>query len=112
MPSPDKQIYYQLINTRLDELNQEDDLGHSSQAVVALDQQSVGRLSRMDALQAQAMAQAAQTRRDTQRSALLNARKRLDDNAFGTCYDCGDDIAPKRLAFNPAVQLCLSCASG
>ena len=112
MPSPDKQIYYQLINTRLDELNQEDDLGHSSQAVVALDQQSVGRLSRMDALQAQAMAQAAQTRRDTQRSALRNARKRLDDDAFGTCYGCGDDIAAKRLAFNPAVQLCLSCASG
>ena len=84
MPPPDKQIYYQLINTRLDELNQEDDLGHSSQAVVALDQQSVGRLSRMDALQAQAMAQAAQTRRDTQRSALLNARNRLDDDAFGT----------------------------
>ena len=77
MPPPDKQIYYQLINTRLDELNQEDDLGHISQAVVALDQQSVGRLSRMDALQAQAMAQAAQTRRDTQRSALLNARKRF-----------------------------------
>ena len=44
MPSPDKQIYYQLINTPLDELNQEDDLGHSSQAVVALDQQSVGGL--------------------------------------------------------------------
>ena len=77
MPPPDKQIYYQLINTRLDELNQEDDLGHSSQAVVALDQQSVVRLSRMDALQAQAMAQAAQTRRDTQRGALLNARKRF-----------------------------------
>ena len=85
MPSPDKQIYYQLINTRLDELNQEDHLGHSSQAVVALDQQSVGRLSRMDARQAQAMAQAAQTRRDTQRSALLNTRKRLDDDAFSTC---------------------------
>ena len=77
MPPPDKQIYYQLINTRLDELNQEDDLGHSSQAVVALDQQSVGRLSRMDALQAKAMAQAAQTLRDTQRSPLLNARKRF-----------------------------------
>ena len=77
MPSPDKQIYYQLINTRSDKLNQEDDLGHSSQAVVALDQQSVGRLSRMDALQAKAMAQAAQTLRDTQRSPLLNARKRF-----------------------------------
>ena len=92
MPSPDKQIYYQLINTRLDELNQEDDLGHSSQAVVALDQQSVGRLSRMDALQAQAMAQAAQTRRDTQRRALLAAGNRLDDNSFGACHDCGEDI--------------------
>jgi hypothetical protein len=43
MPSPDKQMYHQLITTRLDELDQEDDLGHSSQAVVALDQQSVGR---------------------------------------------------------------------
>ena len=111
MPPPDKQIYYQLINTRLDELNQEDDLGHSSQAVVALDQQSVGRLSRMDALQAQAMAQAAQTRRDTQRSALLNARKRLDDDAFGACHDCGEDIAPKRLELNPAIARCVDCAT-
>ena len=77
MPPPDKKMCYQLITTRLDELNQEDDLGHSSQAVVVLDQQSVGHLSRMDALQAQAMAQAAQTRRDTQRSAVLTAHKRF-----------------------------------
>ena len=65
MPSRDKQMYLRLIADLLDELDQEDDLGRGSQAVVALDQQSVGRLSRMDALQAQAMARAAQTRRDS-----------------------------------------------
>ena len=112
MPPHDKQMYHQLINTLLKELDREDHLGQDSQAVVALDQQSVGRLSRMDALQAQAMAQAAQTRRDTQRRGLLAARNRLDDNSFGACHDCGEDITSKRLAFNPAVQLCLSCASG
>ena len=50
MPLRDKQMYLRLIADLLDELDQEDDLGRGSQAVVALDQQSVGRLNRMDAL--------------------------------------------------------------
>ena len=112
MPPCGKQMYLRFIADLLDELDQEDGLGRGSQAMVALDQQSVGRLSRMDALQAQAMARAAQTRRNGLRTELQATRNRLDDDSFGVCHDCGEDIAPKRLAFNPAVRLCLSCASG
>ena len=112
MPPRDKQMYLRLIADLLDELDQEDDLGRGSQAVVALDQQSVGRLSRMDALQAQAMARAARMQRNGLRTELQAARNRLDDDSFGVCHDCDEDIAPKRLAFNPAVRFCLICASG
>ena len=59
--------YKKLIELQLQELTAEDELGQSSQRTVELDQQSVGRLSRMDALQSQAMAQAQQRRRDTSR---------------------------------------------
>ena len=59
--------YKKLIALQLQELTAEDELAHSSQRTVKLDQQSVGRLSRMDALQSQAMALAQQRRRDTLR---------------------------------------------
>ena len=59
--------YKRLIELQLQELTAEDELGQSSQRTVKLDQQSVGRLSRMDALQSQAMAQAQQRKRDTLR---------------------------------------------
>ena len=46
---------------KLADLAAQDDLGAEGQKTVILDQQSVGRLSRMDALQGQAMAQATAT---------------------------------------------------
>ena len=52
-----KKLYQQRITDQLSALEQDNALGQSSQALVTLDQQSVGRLSRMDALQSQAMAQ-------------------------------------------------------
>ena len=48
--------YKKLIEQQLEELIAEDVPGQSAQKTVELDQQSVGRLSRMDALQSQAMA--------------------------------------------------------
>ena len=60
-----------MIQQKVEELVSEDFLGHVGQSTVKLDQQSVGRLSRMDALQFQAMAQAQQRRRDNQKTLLL-----------------------------------------
>ncbi|MDJ0827177.1 MAG: TraR/DksA family transcriptional regulator [Rhodobacter sp.] len=91
-------------------LDNEDTLGRDGQKTVELDQQSVGRLSRMDALQQQAMAKATQARRGQARSRIEAALARIDDGDFGYCAECGEDIAPKRLDLDPAVPTCVNCA--
>jgi DnaK suppressor protein len=76
---------------------------------VELDQQAVGRLSRMDALQNQAMAEAQSRRRQAERQRILAALERLDQDEYGFCLECGEDIAPDRLALDPAIALCADC---
>jgi DnaK suppressor protein len=71
-----------MIQQKVEELVSEDFLGHMGQSTVELDQQSVGRPSRMDALQSQAMAQAQQGRRDSQKNALAAALLRLDERVW------------------------------
>ncbi|MDJ0793203.1 MAG: TraR/DksA C4-type zinc finger protein [Woeseiaceae bacterium] len=87
------------------------DTGNDASAVVELDQTKVGRLSRMDAMQAQAMAQASGQRRELMLRGIDAALKRLDADEFGYCQQCGEDINPKRLEFDPTALLCIDCAS-
>ena len=101
--------YKKLIELHLEELAADNALGQSAQKTVELDQQSVGRLSRMDALQSQAMAQAQQRRRDVLRGSLQAALQRLKEEEFGYCLECGDEIEEARLLANPAVLKCMGC---
>ena len=101
-----------LIAAALTDLAGEDALGRDGQRVVELDQQAVGRLSRMDALQMQAMAKAQQVRRDGQAGRLRAALARIEDGSYGECLDCGEDIPERRLEIDPTIPLCVSCASG
>ncbi|MEO1676633.1 MAG: TraR/DksA family transcriptional regulator [Pseudomonadota bacterium] len=94
------------------ELADADALGQQGQAIVALDQQSVGRLARMDALQNQAMAQAGGRRRNVMAQRIGAALLRIDVGTFGECVECGEDIALKRLDLDPTTPCCISCASG
>lgn len=77
---------------------------------VALDQQSVGRLSRMDSLQVQAMDKAAQARRDVQIRRIDAALARIESGDYGYCVRCDEPITPKRLALDPSTPLCIGCA--
>ena len=61
---------------------------------VQLDQQSSGRLTRMDAMQRQAMAAETQRRRKLRRLQLEQALKRIDDGEFRYCASCSDDFPP------------------
>lgn len=81
-----------------------------STATVMLDQSSVGRLSRMDALQQQAMAQSGQQRAEATLRRIEAALKRCDDGSFGYCFDCDEPIAPRRLQFDPTAERCVQCA--
>jgi DnaK suppressor protein len=82
-----------------------------SRDTVQLDQQSVGRLSRMDAMQAQQMALAADRQRQTQISRIRGALSRMDRDEFGYCAECGNEIPEGRLNADPAAHLCVSCAA-
>lgn len=99
-----------LIRDELTELTRLSNDTEADRAPVELDQQSVGRLSRMDALQGQALAQASDQRRQARMVALEMALRRLEAGTFGECLDCGEDIAVKRLEIDPAAALCISCA--
>ncbi|MBZ8133044.1 TraR/DksA C4-type zinc finger protein [Afifella sp. IM 167] len=78
---------------------------------VELDQQGVGRLSRMDAMQVQAMAMASGRRRTQRIDALKAALARLESGEYGYCAICEEPIAVKRLKADPAARLCLACAA-
>jgi DnaK suppressor protein len=82
-----------------------------SAAVVELDQSKVGRLSRMDAMQAQAMAKASGQRREAMLRNIEAALKRIDDDSYGYCRDCEEPINPKRLEFDPTALRCIECES-
>lgn len=77
---------------------------------VELDQQSVGRLSRMDAMQVQAMAQESDRRRKMRRHRLLRALERIREGEFGYCTDCGELISDGRLTADPTFHQCVGCA--
>lgn len=81
-------------------------------APVELDQQSVGRLSRMDALQVQAMALETSRRRAAELRRTEAALARIDAGEYGFCVECGEEIVVRRLEFDPATPYCVTCASG
>lgn len=98
-----------IIEARIAELQAASLDTKDSRAAVELDQQSVGRLSRMDAMQHQAMAKAQEARRQTEIEGLRKALANLDGEDFGYCADCGDEISIERLIQNPRLVLCAAC---
>ncbi|MDP6377491.1 MAG: TraR/DksA C4-type zinc finger protein [Pseudomonadales bacterium] len=93
------------------ELEQMAAVGETAAEVVKLDQTRVGRLSRMDAIQAQAMAQATTARRLSQLRNIAQALQRIDKGQYGYCETCGEEIDPRRLEIDPTTQCCITCAS-
>jgi RNA polymerase-binding transcription factor len=77
---------------------------------VVLDQQSVGRLSRLDSIQVQAMAKAADARRAQEIRRIDAALVRLASDEYGYCVACGEAIASGRLDADPAAPRCADCA--
>lgn len=86
------------------------DSANQASEVVELDQTRQGRLSRMDALQGQAMSKAMQQRREFQLKQIDHALKRIEDDEYGYCLRCDEQIASQRLEYDPAVRLCINCA--
>ena len=98
------------LEARLEELDKLDALSAEGRAPVTLQQDAVGRLSRMDAMQQQAMAQAEERRRHAERARIRAALVRLNEGEWGYCVTCGEGIAEGRLRNDPSVATCVGCA--
>lgn len=77
--------------------------------IVELNQSRIGRLSRMDALQAQGMLEEIDSRRNQELSNIATALQRIEEGDYGFCLECGDVIPNQRLEYNPAVSYCIDC---
>jgi DnaK suppressor protein len=106
----DPDLFRQKLLDRREELRAEGALAEADRAPVTLDQDSVGRLSRIDAMQVQAMALAQERRRQAEQTAIDAALRRIDEGEFGYCLKCGDEIAEARLLHSPSVTTCIQCA--
>jgi DnaK suppressor protein len=99
------------LASRREELLGLSELAADARKAVELDQQAVGRLSRQDALQQQAMAKAQDARRAIEIRRIDAALRRIDEGEYGWCAACGEAIAPGRLEVDPAIERCMTCAA-
>jgi DnaK suppressor protein len=91
------------------EINEDLNANKDSAGIVELDT-SIGRLSRMDAMQSQQMALELRRRQENQLLRIQNALKRMDQGHYGLCGKCKKPIAEERLEASPDVVMCVRCA--
>ncbi len=98
------------LSDRLIELNDLAETGDAAANPVELDQTRVGRLSRMDAMQAQAMSIEVKRRREIELLRINTALERIEKGIYGECSECTETISTARLEFDPSTPLCINCA--
>jgi DnaK suppressor protein len=99
------------LEARREELKSLHELSAQARGAVELDQTSVGRVSRIDAMQRQQMALASDRQRAEELVRIDAALQRIEDGSYGECLICEEPIAPKRLEFDAAIATCIDCAS-
>ncbi|HEX8693569.1 MAG TPA: TraR/DksA C4-type zinc finger protein [Longimicrobium sp.] len=77
-----------------------------------LEQDTVGRLSRIDAIQNQGLTQNLEERERAQLRKVADALRRLEDGTYGACSSCGGSIPFERLLVFPETLACTACARG
>jgi DnaK suppressor protein len=72
---------------------------------------AIGRISRMDTIVNQSVAEAQLSKARVRLARLEEALKRVDeDEEFGLCLDCGEPIPMARLKAMPETAYCVDCA--
>ena len=85
------------------------DAGKETTIPPELDQTTVGRLSRMDAIQNQQIALERERLRKQKLQRIDSALKRIEEDEYGYCVRCEDDISEERLSFDPTIMVCKEC---
>lgn len=109
MNQSDIELFKKKLLQKQDQLRELKTSLKESAATVVLDQNSVGRLSRMDAMQAQQMALEAERRRKISQLNIKAALLRIDKDGYGYCEVCDEEIILGRLTIDPTATRCVGC---
>lgn len=71
---------------------------------------SLGRISRMDAINNKSVMEASLRNKISKRNKLKFALTQLDNEGFGSCTNCKKQINPARLMYMPESTKCINCA--
>lgn len=107
----DIQTLQSMLETLQNDLENLLDISKDAGSTVALDQSKVGRLSRMDALQQQAMAQANRADHTNRLHQVKQALNLMSEGDYGYCEACGKRIPLQRLLVKPESAYCVACQS-
>lgn len=106
----DLQYFRRCLDERYSNIMADKKSQKKDSAPVELDQARLGRLSRMDAMQQQAMSQATARLLEIEMQRIKTAQGRMESGEYGYCIMCEEEIAEKRLRFDPSLLTCISCA--
>ncbi|MCF8178629.1 MAG: molecular chaperone DnaK [Sulfuritalea sp.] len=106
----DTEVFRRRMNDELQQIAETIAQAKNASNIVELDQSAVGRVSRIDALQQQAMANSMLERLHTRERQIGAALTRIDNGRFGLCCACESDLEPDRLNADPATVCCKDCA--
>ncbi len=107
-PSQLQELHSLLLATRA-KLEQQLQDGESATDVVVLDQTTVGRVSRVDAMQQQSMAVSTRANAQVTLRKVIAALRCIDEEGYGYCSNCDEPIEFKRLQVQPQASHCLNC---
>ena len=110
--SIDINYYKKLLLNLKSETEIQSKIAKESTKTVELDQSRVGRLSRMDAMQSQALAVETERRRKIKLQKIDIALKRIESGEYGYCAQCDEIISKGRLDIDPTSIICVKCAAG
>lgn len=99
------------LQSELARLDKTMDSSREAAKPVALDQTSVGRVSRIDALQNQAMSVDLHARNESRRAQIVDALERIEAGTYGVCARCGNPIPYGRLLVFPEARVCAVCGA-
>ncbi len=71
---------------------------------------SIGRVSRMDAINNKSVMEASLRNKISKRNKLKLALSKIDSDGFGICVACKNPINPARLMYMPESSKCIRCA--
>lgn len=108
---PDEQAHYRPKLEELARTLRRHLVGSNEASAPVSPDRAIGRLTRLEALQAQQVALEIRRRAQQQLQRIEHALELIRQGRYGSCARCGGDIGNERLNAAPDTFLCVSCVA-